>query len=133
MSGILNLLIAGGNPIVGTWTGSIFDVNPGGSVAGGISIQSAGTISGTNYSGASAWCSGTPPVTYYVKFTVSGSAWNAGLTPGTVYDISTSRSVAWTATGSTKSGTLTVNIYADSGGTILLGTGTVSFTVDGSP
>ena len=133
MSGILNLLVAGGNPIILTWAGSVTHIVPGGPASGAVTVQTGGTLAGTHYSGASAWCNGTPPITYYVKFTVSGDAWDAGLTPGTVYALSSNRSVAWTATGVDKSGTLTVNIYADSGGTVLLGTGTVSVTVDGTP
>lgn len=133
MSGILNLLVAGGNPIILTWSGNITQSNPGGAVSGDISVNTAGTLTGTNYSGASIWCNGTPPITYYVKFTVSGDAWNAGLTPGTVYALSSSRSVAWSNSGADTNATLTVNIYADSGGTILLGTGTVGVYLGGAP
>lgn len=133
MSGILNLLIAGGNPIILTWAGAVTHVVTGGPASGSVTVQTTGVVSGSYYSGATAWCNGTPPITYYVKFTYTGPAWDAGLTAGTVYDISTNRTVTWTATGVDKSGTLTVNIYSDSGGTVLLGTGTVSVTVDGSP
>lgn len=133
MSGALTLRLGGGNPVVFSWAGDITHVVAGGPASGNININTTGTITGGHYTGASAWCVGTPPVTYYVKFSVTGSAWDAGLTAGTVYALSSSRTVSWSASGTAKSGTLTVNIYADAGGTVLLGTGTVSYLVDGSP
>ena len=125
-----------GARVVVSWAGDISDQVFGGSVSGSISINTAGTITGTHYTGQSEWylpSGGTPGNGYYVKFTKTGSAWNAGLTEGTVYALTSNRSVTWSATGSSKGATLTVSIYTDSGGTNLVGQGTVTVLVDGSP
>lgn len=130
------MLASGGSAPVLTWGGSIAHTLPGGPATGSVSVNNAGTVTGSHYSGASAWFQppvGTPGNTYYVKFTVVGDAWDAGLTAGTVYALTSNRSVTWTVSGAAKNGTATISIYSDAGGTALVGTGTVDFSVDGSP
>ncbi len=134
MSGILNILIAGGSPVVNSWSAGVFRAVATPALAtGAISINRAGTITYTNGSGASEWYTpsgGTPGDSYYVKFSLSGSAWDAGLVADTVYALSSGRSLSWSTTAGTKDATVTVSIYLDAGGTILLGTGTVTVHVE---
>lgn len=127
--------IRGSHPVA-TWAGIIAVTVPGGPAVGSIVVNVSGALAGSNYSGDSAWyipASGTPGNNYYVKFTTVGNAWDAGLVSGTVYALTSNRTITWTATGSAKNGTLTVSIYSDAGGTVLVGTGTVDYSVDGSP
>lgn len=136
MTGAMVAMMSAGNPVVPSWSGSIVHTNPGGSVSGNVSINTDGTISGTRYSGTSAWylpSGGTPGNSYYVKFTATGDAWDTGLVSGTVYALTSNRSVAWSESGADVAATLTVSIYSDAGGTILLGTGTVAVVLTGSP
>lgn len=130
------MFASGGSQPVLTWSGGIAHTVAGGPASGSVSINNSGSVTGSHYSGDSAWYQppvGTPGNNYYVKFATSGDAWDSGLTAGTVYALTSNRSVAWTATGVAKNGTLTVSIYRDAGGTDLVGTGTVNYLVDGSP
>lgn len=129
------MFASGGSQPVLTWSGGIAHTVAGGPASGSVSINNSGSVTGSHYSGDSAWYQppvGTPGNNYYVKFATSGDAWDSGLTAGTVYALTSNRSVAWTATGVAKNGTLTVSIYRDAGGTDLVGTGTVDYSVDGS-
>lgn len=103
---------------------------------GSVSVNTDGTISGTNASGDAEWhrpAAGSPGTRYWIKYTLdSGSAWNAGLTAGTVYALTSNRSVTWSVTGGAKSAGVTASIYADSGGTLLVGTGSISVNVESS-
>lgn len=110
--------------------------------AGEIDFLSDGTITFT-YTGTPA---GTPvntpnwfaPTTtgigssYFVKFTLnSGVAWDAGLAAGTVFALNTTRLLKWTAlTGIAKLANVTASFYADAGGTILVGTQTISADIE---
>lgn len=117
---------------VSAWYGSIDTLGS----SGGININTAGTLTGSGYTGEADWyrpSGGTPGNSHYVKFTkgVGDPAWQAGLTEGTVYALTSNRSVSWnTPPSAAKQGTLTVSIYTDSGGTNLVGTGTVPFYID---
>jgi hypothetical protein len=70
---------------------------------------------------------------YWIKFTkTAGSAWNAGLTDATVYALTSNRTLLWTAAGGAKTASVTVEIFSDSGATVLVGTGTLTVEVDGT-
>ena len=122
-----------GQPVVTTWSGHVLHVfTPPATGSGSLIISSDGSILGTRYGGDIAWylpTGGTPGTGYYVRFTQVGAPWNPGLVANTVYSLSSSRTLAWTGAGQTNS-TVTVRIYTDSGGTVLVGTGTVTVTVE---
>jgi hypothetical protein len=104
----------------------------------GVSIVTNGTIAGSgslNYAGPANWYSPTTTgigSSYWVKFTLnSGSAWAAGLVNNTIYALTASRTIQWSTTiGTTKTASVTVSIYSDSGGTTLVSSGTMAVSLD---
>ena len=123
-----------GQPVVTTWSGHVLHVfTPPATGSGSLIISSDGSIHGTRYVGAIAWylpTGGTPGTGYYVRFTQVGAPWNPGLVANTVYSLSSSRTLTWTTLTAPLNSTVTVRIYTDSGGTVLVGTGTVTVTVE---
>lgn len=122
---------------VGAWGVTLSDVQTTPtSATGTVQLNTSGTITGTNESGDTAWylpTGGTPGNSYWVKFTKnSGDAWNAGLTAGTVYALSSARALTWSVSGGLKSANVTASIYSDSGGTNLVGTGTIIVNIESS-
>jgi hypothetical protein len=114
--------ISGQGTGIGTYTGSAY-------------LHPDGTITGTLYSGTANWytlTTGGIGNSYWVKFTVTGgSAYNAGLIPGTLYQLNVDRGVQYSATaGNTKAGNVGISIYSDSGGTVLVGSGGFSASLD---
>lgn len=114
-----------------------YDAPSSGPAYASITFNTDGTISyvGDGSTGVSNWY--TPTTTnvgssYWIKFTTtSGSPWTGGLTSGTIYALSSARTVVWQQilSGGGKTGTASVNIYADAGGTALVGTGTINAQV----
>lgn len=98
-----------------------------------VQLNTDGTFTFQNYNGAAPLRWFVPPTAsvgagYWVQFTVTGSAWNAGLTSATLYQLNANRIVAWTCVlnGPSKDATVAVNIYANSGGTILVAARTMT-------
>lgn len=142
MSGILNALVAGGgNGIVTSLVLGINDTNVAVSGNNGhVSFETNGAITGFNLIGSASTKWFNPLITgignnYWIKFTLnSGDAWDAGLTSGTVYALTSDRTVAWSFTGyGTETANVTVNIYADSGGTQLVATNTFNVMLASEP
>lgn len=69
---------------------------------------------------------------YWIKFTLSsGAAWDAGVVSGALNALSSVQSLKWTVTtGGTKLASVAVAIYADAGGTLLVGSGTLSVDIE---
>lgn len=128
------MLMGGADGPVPAWSGALVrSVATPALAQATLNVNTNGTLTGTNYTGDSDWyrpSGGSPGSSYYAKFTMSGDAWTAGgLTDGTVYALSSTRTVTWSTTAGAFTGTLTVSIYSDAGGTQLVGTGTVTVSV----
>ena len=115
-----------------------YDAPVSGAAAANITFNTNGTITyvGDGSTGVTNWYLPTTTAigsSYWIKFTTtSGVPWTVGgLTSGTIYALSSNRQVGWVQLvgGGGKTGTASVNIYGDSGGTILLGSGTISAQV----
>lgn len=118
------------------------DGTPGGTqtIVEGITFGTDGTIKETGFIGG--WYVGPSnyylPTTvsignsYWVKFTLSsGVAWTAGLVSGTIYALSTARAITWSTPAlQSKTASVAIVVYSDSGGTTVVGSGTFSFLID---
>jgi hypothetical protein len=94
---------------------------------------------GHSYTGPANWYSPTTAgvgSSYYIRFTVlsdPNSALNASLTFGTIGVLTSGAYVACSAgAGQVFSAQAKVEVFADSGGAVLIGTGTISFDAEGS-
>lgn len=105
---------------------------------GSMKVWPDGTLSyiGNGSTGPARWHSdpGTPGNAVWMKWTdTTGKAATDGSVAGTVYALSAARTIGWQSAGAyiaTGSGTL--NFYADSGATILLGSISLSIDVESS-
>lgn len=106
-------------------------------VAASVTFNTNGSMSSTgNASSVPAgwWSSigGVPGNTVWVKFVSSPTAWNTGgLVSGTIYQLSSALTIGWSSgAGTTKTGSAAVTFYADSGGTQVIGSGTINGDVE---
>ncbi len=112
---------------------AVRDVKPFVNASAAILFASGGSITyvGNQCSGPNAWYL---PFTagigagYWIRATLSsGAAWDSGPVSGTLYQLNSTLSLTWSATaGTSKTAVVTIQIYSDAGGTVLVTSGTVN-------